>query len=435
MRRRDIGLRDEAQEFDGLLQGSGVAALQERFREEAKSNGVDKVFLLLLSPRLEILAASDLTGWKGLHYDAIARMHRASRPEAFRTVSAPGHVHKVRVLTRRTANGAILELGESLKEDDELMTRFRGIFGTVSAAMLLLGSLWGWWLARRAMSGIKRITRTTTRIAKGDLTRRVPVGGEGEEIDHLAMAFNHMLEQIDSLVAELREVTNNIAHDLRSPITSIRGIAETTLTGSKQGPDEYRAMAGMIVEECDRLVGMINTMLEIAAMDSGAAPVSRAPVDVLEIVRNAHDLFQPVAEDKGVHLQVTDQAGPLLTLGAVDRLQRVVANLLDNAIKYTPAGGKVVLAAKGTPAQVLVSVIDSGVGIKPEDLPRIFTRFYRGDRSRSTPGNGLGLSLAYAIVRAHGGDIRVTSSPDQGSTFSVLLPRLFTPPLPNITKM
>jgi len=167
---------------------------------------------------------------------------------------------------------------------------------------------------------------------------------------------------------------------------------------------------------------MIDTILEIAATDSGVAPPGNSVVDMADVARNAVDLLQPVAEDKGIGLEIDLPSGPLVVRGDLSRVQRVIANLLDNAIKYTERGGTVGVSAKATPSQVALSISDTGVGIEPEAIPRIFERFYRGDWSRSTPGHGLGLSLARAIVRAHGGEITVRSSSGKGSVFTVLWP-------------
>jgi len=287
--------------------------------------------------------------------------------------------------------------------------------------MLICGSLVGWLTARKAMSGVQKMTRTATGIGKGELSRRVLLGKEGVEIEELALAFNEMLERIETLVRELKEVTDNIAHDLRSPLTRIRGIAETTLTG-KQDIDIYREMAATVVEEGDRLVGTINTMLEIAQADSGMAELSRECVDLQELVSDARDLFLPVAEDKNIHLESDIPGKPIVLLGDRARLQRVIANLLDNAIKFTPSGGRVMISARTDASWVIITVTDTGVGIDEKDLPRIFNRFFRSEESRPTPGNGLGLSLARSLARAHGGDITVKSPPGKGSVFSVSLP-------------
>ncbi|MFQ5848610.1 MAG: sensor histidine kinase [Candidatus Methylomirabilales bacterium] len=424
--RADDDLLSTVKEFEALYATNGVEALRAEFQREAESRGIKRVFFRLMSPRRELLAASDLRAWGKMNGIALRPAGLSNEGVGFRTVSVPGRRHKVRVILKRTADGHMIQFGATLQENEALMEKYRETFGTALAVMLLCGGAVGWILAGRAMSGVERVTQTAVRIGQGDLSRRVPLGNEGQEIEDLAKAFNDMLARIQMLVRELKEVTNNIAHDLRSPITRVRGIAETTLAGDHNF-DAYREMAGAVIEESDRLVAMINTMLEIAQTDSGIADFSKTPVDVGKLIKDARELFRPVAEDKGIHLQVDVPVEHLTVLGDTARLQRVVANLLDNAIKYSSAGGNVLMSTKATAPGVAIEVVDVGVGITDGELPHIFERFYRGDRSRSTPGSGLGLSLARAIVRAHGGDITATSSPGKGSTFTVLLPAVSSP--------
>jgi signal transduction histidine kinase len=239
----------------------------------------------------------------------------------------------------------------------------------------------------------------------------------GEEIDQLAATFNLMLDRIQGLVADIREMTDNIAHDLKSPITRIRGQAELALTTG--GPLEE--LAGTAIEESDRLLTMIDAMLFISRTEAGVTRPELKPLDLAALVRDAGELFRSLAEDKRI----------LLAWSAPDRLpfmadtplvQRMLANLIDNAIKYTPAGGEVAVALESdAEGAAVVRVRDTGPGIPDGDLPHVFERFYRGDPSRSQPGAGLGLSLARAVARAHGGDITVASSP-AGSTFTVRIP-------------
>ena len=297
---------------------------------------------------------------------------------------------------------------------------FRG-FLIVLAAIVAFGGPIGWFMARRALRGVQAITRTATEIAHGNLDRRVEVRAQGDELDALARTFNLMLDRIHALIIGMREMTDNLAHDLRSPLGRIRASAEMILTdnGSKA---EAEAMVAATAEECDRLLEMINTTLDIAEAESGAALLKLVEFDLVELVGDAVELFQPLAEDKQVTIAV-DLPDACRIRGDRQRLQRVVANLLDNAVKYTPVGGRVTIKLDDQGEWLKLSIQDTGVGISPAETARIFERFYRCDRSRSELGNGLGLSLALAFVRIHGGDIAVDSVPEQGSTFTILLPR------------
>jgi signal transduction histidine kinase len=229
-----------------------------------------------------------------------------------------------------------------------------------------------------------------------------------------------MADQVQTLMEEMRQINENIAHDLRSPITCIRGQAEAAVVNG-QFSGEGADLAGSIIEECDRLVRMINTMLDISETEVGVQGLSMEEIAPAEMIASVLDLFQEVAQEKRVEL--SSDVGSLKPFqGDRRRLHRVLANLVDNAIKYSPSGGRVHVAASANKGRLEIRVEDTGVGIPEADLPRIFERFYRADKSRHLPGNGLGLSLVRAIVRAHGGDVVVVSEEGHGSVFTIMLP-------------
>lgn len=296
------------------------------------------------------------------------------------------------------------------------------VFFAYSLGVIAVSSVFiGWLLAKRALMGVKAVTNTAIAIAGHDLTRRVPVKGARDEIDQLAIAFNEMLERIETVLWSMKEITDNIAHDLRSPVTRMRGVAEMVLI-NEEFSEGQSGMAGTVVEECDRLLGIINAMLSISEVESGLAGLDLEETDLMALLNDVVDLFQPLAEDKGIGLDV--QGPEHMTLKCDrQRLQRVFANLLDNAIKYTPERGGIAIAAIDNGREISVVIEDTGCGISQEDMSHLFDRFFRGEKSRSQPGSGLGLSLARALVSVHNGTISVASVPGQGSRFTVTLPR------------
>lgn len=421
--RTDQELLDQVGQFSTLLGMRGIETVKRVAVLEAQAAGVKKIFFRLLYPNGQAFSSSNMSYWKdiGIRRVAIERLLSGSS-HVFETIVIPDRKHKVRILYSMIGPGIILQLGQSMENYSRFIEAFKRIFITTMVFLILLAAVVGWFMARRALSGVEAVTRTARNISGGALEKRVPVKTRGDEIDQLATTFNQMLDRIQTLVTSVREMNDNIAHDLRSPITRIRGIAEVTLTTGKS-VGEYESMAASTIEECDRLLDMINTMLMISETEAGVDKLAREKMDIAGLVRDACDLFEPIAEDKRVTIGCDVRATCRL-FGDIRMIQRMLANLLDNAIKYTPAGGTVGLSVHEDEGEnVLVSVRDTGIGISPSDLPHIFERFYRCDESRSQAGIGLGLSLARAIVQAHGGDIAVTSSPNAGSTFTVTLPK------------
>ena len=417
----DQELLGQVNRFSTLLASEGVEAVKNAALIEAQAAGVKKVFFRFLSINGQVFSSSNMAYWKNIYITegAIRAVLRDGRP-VLETITIPDHPDQVRILYALISPAIMVQVGETLGSHSRFLAAFKGIFiGTMSFLILVAAGL-GWFMARQAVSGVEAVTQTARKISGGTLEERVPVKGRGDEIDQLALTFNQMLDRIQSLLSEIKEMTDHLAHDLRSPLTRIRGIAEVTLT-TANSLNEYQTMAASTIEECDCLLDMINTMLLISKTESGVDTFSFEEIDLTALVRKACELFSPTAEDKAVTLRC-DVPGIALLAGDTRMLQRMLSNLLDNAIKYTPSGGSVTVSLEEKGEQRVISVKDTGIGISPSELPRIFERFYRCDRSRSQVGIGLGLSLARAIARAHNGELTATSLTNQGSTFRVTLP-------------
>jgi signal transduction histidine kinase len=419
----DLDLQKDVEEYGYLLKEEGIKPLLKELQVEAANEGSENFFFRLISAEGKEILTSGLTTWQGLEEAmAVVEMIDTGRDEIFfQNISSPELEYEARVAYAKLAPGIYMQMGESKEENDEILEVIVGVFIRTLLLILPLGAVTGWFMARRALAGVEEVTRTARRISKGDFTHRVPIKSRGYEIERLATTFNYMLDRINALISGIREVTDNIAHDLRSPITSMRGTVETTLMNTPNIAD-YKHMAGNTIEECDRLLGMINAMLDISEAETGAESLDIQAIDVPEVVRQACELFQPLAEEKDISLTLK-ASNSCHIRGDIKKIQRLVANLLDNALKYTSPGGAVSVEVACGDKGVEVRVDDNGIGIAGDELPHIFQRFFRSDQSRSQEGTGLGLSLAQAIAHAHGGCIDVQSEPGKGSSFVLKLPK------------
>jgi heavy metal sensor kinase len=418
--RTDRTLEAQMKEVSSLLVSKGIGTLKYEIIGEAESVGINKVFFRLLTAQGEEIASSDLSQWKGIGISRIALKSLPKERPVFETLKPQGLKYKVRVLYGNVGPGIVLQIGQSLRDDEHFFEDMREIFRTLIAIVFPLVVLGGWFMARQSLSGVEKVTQTAIAISDGAMERRVPLTGRGDEIDRLSGIFNHMLDRIQSLLAGMKEVTDNVAHDIKSPVTRIRGLAEVTLS-AEGSLGEYQSMAVSTIEECDRLLKMINTMLEISETEAGVTTLNLSDVDISALIEEASDLFQSLAEEKGLAIEVNVPDQCLLRCDK-DKLQQVIANLLDNAIKYT-SSGKITVSAEQGNREVTISVRDTGVGISSNEIPHVFDRFFRSDKSRSVAGAGLGLSLVRAIVKKHGGAVKLSSSPGMGSTFTVVLPQ------------
>lgn len=418
----DKDLYRQAGIFSTIMATDGVESVKRFAALESQASGEKKVFYRLFYPTGISFSSSNMSYWQDIgvtRYNIELALQGST--DIYETLSIPERAEQVRVLYSNIGSGVILQLGQSLENVARFVDAFKRIFISTMLILVLLSAGLGWFLARRAVSGVQLVTRTAQKISATSLKERVPEKARNDEIDQLAATFNEMLDRIELLVAGIREISDNVAHDLKSPITRIRGASEIALTTASSRED-LEQMAASNIEECDRLLDMINTMLLISQAEAGVGEMVRGDADIAAIAQNACELLQPMAAEKGVQL-VCDKRDTLVIQGDVALLQRMVANLLDNAIKYNQKGGRVQVSFERNDIdEVILSIRDTGIGIQEDDLPQVFDRFYRCDPSRSAEGSGLGLSLAKAIVEAHQGQIDVSSKLSKGSTFRVTLP-------------
>ena len=321
----------------------------------------------------------------------------------------------------RLADGTLVQVGKSTEARDDLLARFRAALGLVTLSVVLIALTGGVIATQTAVKPIRQLNEAVQRIiATGRTDSRVPIAEHRDSIDELSALFNAMLDKIEGLVTGMRGALDNVSHDLRTPMTRLRASAELALAGP---PDigRYREALADCVEEADRVLVMLTTLMDITEAESGAMPLKREPVSLADIVSRAVDLYRDTADAKGVTLAASADDGVRASVDRT-RLEQVAANLLDNAIKYTPAGGRVEVSARREGGRAVLRVSDTGLGIPADEQPRIWDRLFRGDQSRAERGLGLGLSLVKAVVEAHGGAVSVDSQLGRGSTFTVSLP-------------
>lgn len=267
------------------------------------------------------------------------------------------------------------------------------------AMTMVLGLVGGLVMSRGLLSRLETINRTSRGIMEGELSRRVPTDGSGDEFDQLALNLNRMLDQIEVLLESIRQVSDNIAHDLRTPLNRLRSRLEVVLLEDRDQQTYREALERTIVETED-ILGTFNALLRIAQAEAGTSREDSQPLDMARIAGDAAELYAPLAEEQGLTLRTELTAG-LTVRGNRHLLSQAVANLLDNAIKYTPAGGEVHVSLVRDGNGCRLSVVDTGPGVPEAERSKVLTRFYRLERSRSTPGSGLGLSLVAAVARLH----------------------------------
>ena len=302
------------------------------------------------------------------------------------------------------AQGFLLLVARDVQERREPTELFSTTLPWSLAMMIVMGLAGGVLISRNFLARLDAITRTSRQIMAGDFAQRVPVRGSGDEFDDLSGHLNRMLDRIELLLRGIREVSDNVAHDLRSPLNRLRNRLE--LAATRAAPNlEIRRDIEAAVQETDRLIGTFNALLLIAQAESGSVRESMSDIDLAEIVGDVCDLYGPAAEEKGIGFSVHADGRGVSTHGVRNLISQALANLIDNAIKYTPKGGHISVTLEETEAAPAIVVADDGPGIPAEDFDRVTERFVRLESSRNLPGTGLGLSLVSAVAQLHGAEL------------------------------
>ncbi len=358
--------------------------------------------------------------------ESLPLFQNSAKDEPFERTVRAGH-KKMHLITQSFRNpaGTLFFLQFGLDESG-IGSTMGSLAGAVFIAMpiiLLLALIGGYFLTRRLLSPIEKLSKAAREITITNLDKKLPVAGTGDELDELAVTFNEVFARLRESYQRIIRFTADASHELRLPITAIKGEAEVVLS-RERGLEEYRKVLADIIEEFNRLSRMVNQLLALSRTDSGEEPLEYEKVDLKDLLAKLVDFYQPLAEEKQITLSFEGQSVGSIKADRM-KLQELFSNLLENAIKYTNSSGSITVRLKSDGEKILVSVADTGIGIPQSEQSKIFERFYRVDKSRSREqgGVGLGLSIADAIAHAHNASISVDSESGKGSNFMVLFPK------------
>lgn len=411
-------IKAKLSQYVSLAEAGGLQAIENTIRQQRNPSRRNSFFVRVVDLNNVPLILSNARLWE--KFDVTRPQDQIFEGDLhYYTSKRDGGL--LEVASARLGDNKLLQVGKSIQDREEVLEHFRDTLLATIIPMVLIGVAGGTFLAFRALRPIRSLSAVARSIVDtAQFDARVPASDTGDELNELVVLFNQMLEKIEILICSMKDSLDNVAHDLRTPVTRLRGVAEEALR-SERGSKACREALADCLEESDRVMTMLDTLMDISEAETGMMKLSLENVNLRALIDEVVELYGYVADDKSVALS-TKVPGDIYLRADRTRLRQVLANLVDNAIKYTPAGGCVDIEALDKGQQAVVLVKDNGVGIPIDEMPRIWERLYRGDKSRSQRGLGLGLSLVKAVVQAHQGRVEAFPNPSGGSLFSLHLP-------------
>ncbi len=417
-------VKAEIKELGRLYQKGGIEEIENDAMTSERPDAPDSFFVRIAGPQNQTILLKNPNAYADFDLNSLERT--PASVGAWIKVREKSQDDEIEILkqkeilevsTLRLPDGNFLQVGRTSEYREDYLANFRFIFAAVVTPLFLFA---GTLLSLRSLRPLRTMISTVRMIQDGKMDTRVPTRNTGDELDQLAKLFNEMLGRIENLIIGMRNSLDAVAHDLRTPVTRLRVVAESALQ-SEPNCERYQEALADCLEESDRIDKLLNVLMDISEAETGSMKLALQPVSIPALILDSVELYRYVAEGKNIQIE-TEYPDDLTLRADWNRMRQVLANLLDNAIKYTDSGGKVQIKAFRLNEETVILMKDTGIGMTSEELPRIWDRLYRSDKIRSQKGIGLGLSLVKAVVKAHGGRVEASSRVGTGSEFRLTFP-------------
>jgi signal transduction histidine kinase len=418
MRDNRKAIQFQLAQYRSIADAGGVQAIANIINQQGRSSQRRSFFVRVIGSGSETVFLS--TPWLWQEFDLTGNDWREGQWQYFTSIR---DATLLEVTSAPLANKQLLQVGKRIQDREEILENFRDTLLATMIPMILIGIGGGAFLAYRALRPVRALIQTTQSVVEtGRMDLRVPETNNQDELNELVRLFNRMLARIEGLIKAMRDALDNVAHDLRTPMTRLRGTAEMCLI-PQSTHEQYKEALVTCVEESDRILTLLNSIMDISEAETGILRLKLETVNLTTLIGETVELYQVIAEDKDTAISM-NCAEDIRITADLNRMRQVLANLLDNAIKYNRRGGRVMISTRVEGHQAVITIQDTGIGIPANEISDIWDRLYRGDKSRSQPGLGLGLSVVKAIVCAHRGNVEVHSKPSVGSDFTIRLPAI-----------
>ncbi|MCF6248610.1 MAG: HAMP domain-containing histidine kinase [Desulfobacula sp.] len=408
----------ELNEISAIYGIDGMAAIENFLMGNNNPSRTKPLFIRIADNENKTLHIFFQNQWKGFDLSILGKTIPKNTKSWIQISSIKGN-YILDVNSTLSSNGHWVQVGMSSEGREKVLEQFRKIFIIIMILLFLLGLVGGIFLSYLTLAPIRKVIQAVQSIDIGKMTTKLPRSMTGDEVDELTGLFNEMLENINLLIINMKNSLDNVAHDLRTPMTRFRNVAEIALLENSK-KDLLRDALETNIEESDHILKILETIMDISEAETGVMNIDKKPVNLSVLIERIAEMYQLVAEEKEIRIKLSIPERIEIMIDHT-KISQALANILDNAIKFTSSGGIITLQALHKNNQIIIKIQDTGIGIGKDELPKIWDRLYRGDQSRTNKGLGLGLSIVKGIIKAHNGRIEVTSELDQGSTFIITL--------------